>query len=208
MGRRLAHRNPRRRYDDLIRERAEALKALGAGAPPLAVGDEPAEPPAGDPQPDDYVKAWKHPRDLRRRGATTSTGCGARSPTASRTDGPAYYPGDDQVDWLCADAYTHSPATPLRTVLEPFLDWAKDHDRPIIIGEFGTHQGLPGERAAWLDEAFRDLKASSQVKAVVYYESANAPAGRYDIAGEADTLQVMRTWGAKPWLNPAWAPSK
>ena len=199
------------RYDDMIRQRAEDLKKLDGpvllrwrwemNRPNLR-----SEIPSGD----EYVQAWKHVRSVFDDAKADNVDW-VWCPLANgfdETDGPSYYPGDDEVDWLCADAYTSTPATPLRTVLEPFLDWAKGHDRPIIIGEFGTHQGLPGERARWLDEAFHDLKASSQVKAVVYYESANAPAGRYDIADEADALQVMQVWGDKPWLNPAWAPSK
>lgn len=197
------------RYDAMIRQRAKDLGKLGTPVL-LRWRWEMNRPNLRNeiPSADEYVKAWKHVRsvfDDEKADNVDWVWC----PLANgfeETDAPSYYPGDDQVEWLCADAYTTTPTTPLSTVLDPFLDWAKGHDRPIIIAEFGTHQGQPGERAAWLDAAFRDLKSSSQVKAVVYYESANAPAGRYDIAGEADTLQVMRTWGAKPWLNPAWTP--
>lgn len=195
------------RYDDMIRERATSLKAL-KGPILLRWRWEMNRPNLrGEiPSPSQYVAAWKHVRSVFDEVGADNVDW-VWCPLANgfeATDGPSYYPGDDQVDWLCADAYTHDPTTALSTVLDPFLAWAKGHDRPIIIGEFGTHQGGPGARAAWLEDAMRRFEADPQIKAVAYYESANAPAGRYDVSTEPTALEAMRRLTAERWWNPAW----
>lgn len=201
------------RFDPMIRERAQALKELGT--PILLrwrwemnrpnIQDEIGSPAA-------YVAAWKHVRAIFEDVAADNVSW-VWCPLANgfeETDAESYYPGNDQVDWLCADAYTRDPTEPLQPVLEPFLAWAyaQAPDVPVMIGEFGTRQGEPGARAAWLDDAMAYFRRLDQVKAVVYYESANAPAGRYDVSEEPSALSSLRKWGQSKWLNPDWSPTK
>ena len=36
-------------------------------------------------------------------------------------EAPAYYPGDDEVDWTCVDVYAGSVLRPMSELLDPFL---------------------------------------------------------------------------------------
>ena len=98
---------------------------------------------------------------------------------------------------------TAGPQQPFADAVRPFLRWAAGHDKPVAIGEMGTHPG-PG-RAVWLRRALSSLRADRQVKAVLTYESDNAPAGPYALSGDAAALAELRAWGERTWLDPGWA---
>lgn len=201
------------RYDSMIRTRAKALRALGT--PILLRWRWEMNRPniqAEIGSPEAYVTAWKHVRAIFEKVGTDNVDW-VWCPLANgfeETNGKAYYPGNDQVEWLCADAYTPYPDEPLKGVLAPFMTWAGKQapDLPIIIGEFGTRQGEPGARARWLDDAMSYFRDHEQIKGVVYYESANAPAGRYDLSQEPSAMASMRKWGQTAWLNPDWSPAR
>ncbi len=133
------------RYDSMIRKRAEALQKLGT--PVLLRWRWEMNRPnlrTEIPTASGYVEAWKHIRNIFDDVGPDNVDW-VWCPSANgfeETNGAEYYPGDDEVEWLCADAYTPYPNTPLEQVLAPFLDWAESHaDKPIVIGEFGTREG-------------------------------------------------------------------
>ena len=95
-------------YDSTIRQRAREIKAIGK---PVFLEwrwemDRPnlrsqVGPPA------DYIAAWKHIRRIFAEQHTDNVAW-VWCPSARGFTGgyaPAYYPGDTQVDWVCADAY-------------------------------------------------------------------------------------------------------
>ena len=93
------------------------------------------------------------PGDLPRRSGSKNVSW-VWCPTAEgfiRGDAPAFYPGDDQVDWTCVDVYAGDDSQPIGELMGPFLPWAAQHPKPIVIGEFGVAKawGSAG-RAAWL----------------------------------------------------------
>ena len=120
----------------------------------------------------DYVKAWDHIQDVfAAQGVTNAVWVWC--PTAAGfTDGRAlpFYPGDSRVDWLCADAYAVDSMQPLPQLLKDFLAWAAQHDKPVMIGEFGAEERAPGQRAAWLREAGSMVRSNPQIKALVYFD--------------------------------------
>ncbi len=65
----------------------------------------------------------------------------AFNPASGRTP-QRWYPGDDAVDWLCADGYGFYPETPTWTSFETtlgfFYRWAEGRGKPIMIGETGA----------------------------------------------------------------------
>jgi beta-mannanase len=117
----------------------------------------------------------------------------------------AFYPGDDAVDWLCADAYPGPGKSSLSSVLAPFLSWAHQHAKPAMIGEFGIPRDVaPDQRAAWLDAAQTTVAADSQIKAVVYFDSGiqgAPPSHDFWLASDAQTLQSYRTWARVPYFD-------
>jgi hypothetical protein len=121
-----------------------------------------------------YVKWWEHTRkvfaDEGVRNASwvwCPTGEGFASTRA--TD---YYPGDDQVDWVCADLYAGSKLTSMNDLSAPFLRFAAGHpNKPAMVGEFGVARAWGAERADWLRGAAEVFKTHPQIRAVLYFES-------------------------------------
>ncbi len=195
------------RYDSMIRQRAKALAKLGTPIM-LRWRWEMNRP---------NLRSEILPRAGTSRPGSTSAPSSPRSgtdnvdwvwcPSANgfeETEGAKYYPGDDEVEWLCADAYTPYPNTPLEEVLAPFLDWAGSEapDVPVMIGEFGTRQGEPGARAAWLDDAMRYFRSSTQVEAVIVlrvgHRGGRAVRRRRRAFGARDDAQVGQDRVAEP----------
>ncbi|MEV0715086.1 glycosyl hydrolase [Asanoa sp. NPDC050611] len=124
--------------------------------------------------PEDYVAAWKYTRRIfQEEGATNASWVWC--PTAEgfdRGDAPAFYPGDDQVDWTCVDVYASSEYRPIDQLMGNFLKWAAQRPKPIIVGEFGVaREWGPERRAAWMRDATRVFKANPQIRAVAYFDS-------------------------------------
>lgn len=194
--------------DALIRERARSLKKLQV---PLLLRwrwemDRPNLASVVH-SPRDYIDAWKRIRAIfASEGATNASfvWCPLAEGFANGRAQP-YYPGDDQVDWLCADAYADQPTTALSSVLDPFLRWAKSHDKPIIIGEYGTQPGRADRRAAWVAETASYFRASPQIKAVVYFDCQVDRDGRkrdWSLRTSTTDLAAIRRMGAEPAFNP------
>jgi hypothetical protein len=156
----------------------------------------------------DFVAAWDHIRAV-------FAAVGVRNaawvwcPTAmgfSDGQAPAFYPGDDEVDWICADAYprVHS-YEPFASTVDPFLRWASHHDKPVMIGEFGVPGSYsPQRRAQWLRVAQQVVKADRQIKALVYFDA--SPAGRGDFQLRGPALSEFRVIAQEPYFNPAGTP--
>lgn len=198
------------RHDALIRERARQIRDYGR---PLLLRyrwemDRP-NLAASIWSPEDYIAMWRHVRALFAAEGVRNVSW-VWCPTVEgfeRGDAPAYYPGDDQVDWTCVDAYSGSKLRPLDEQLRPFLQWAGAHPRkPVMIGEFGVAKVWgPAQRAAWLRRAATVFKANPQVKAVLYFESnpeGNGSDGQFRISDDPDALAAFVEWAREPYFNP------
>jgi hypothetical protein len=150
-----------------------------------------------------YIAAWDRVRRLFASVGTPNvswvwcpTAAGFRAGTA-----PAYYPGDDQVDWVCADVYAQPapgvPAyQPFPRLIRAFLNWSKLHAKPVMIGEFGVPRSYPTQqRALWFEQAREVITASPRIKAVLYFD--NDPPGsplnrRFAIGDNPVVLKAFR----------------
>jgi hypothetical protein len=196
-------------HDRLIRQQAEAIRRIKRPVllrmrwemdrPNLRATMWSAE---------DYIAAWKYVRNVfaqERAGNVSWVWC----PTAEgfiRGDAPAFYPGDDQVDWTCVDVYAGNVFQPIGRLMGPFLQWAAQHPKPIIIGEFGVAKawGSAG-RAAWLTDAERTFKANQQIKAVAYFESdpdGNGPKQQFQLTGDQPAFRAFARLTKDPYFNP------
>jgi hypothetical protein len=196
-------------HDDLIRKQADAIKALHK---PVLLRmrwemDRPnlrATMWSGQ----DYIAAWKYVRNIFRQEGTKNVSW-VWCPTAEgfqRGDAVQFYPGDDQVDWTCVDVYAATQFQPIGQLMGPFLQWAAQHPKPIIVGEFGVAKswGSAG-RAAWLADAARTFKANPQIKAVAYFESdpeGNAPNKQFQLAGDKQAFKAFHRLVKDPYFNP------
>ena len=157
---------------------------------------------------EDYVAAYKHIRGIFREERVKNVSW-VWCPTAEgfvRGDAPAFYPGDDQVDWTCVDVYAGNVFQPIGQLMGPFLQWAAQRPKPIVIGEFGVAKawGSAG-RAAWLADAQRTFKANPQIKAVVYFESnpdGNGPKQQFRLAGDRPAFKAFARLTKDPYFNP------
>ncbi|NUT35542.1 MAG: endoglucanase [Hamadaea sp.] len=144
--------------------------------------------------PEDYIAAWKHIRALFAEEGVRNVSW-VWCPTAegfAAGRAQAFYPGDDTVDWTCVDAYAGSRFAPLRDLLTPFLRWAADHPKPIVVGEFGVARSWgPRTRSAWLREAADFVASWPQIKAIAYFESdpdGNRESGQFRLTDDAGAL--------------------
>jgi hypothetical protein len=198
-------------YDGLIRKRAEEIRDFGL---PLLLRwrwemDRP-NLRASVRSPGDYVAAWKHIRAIFTAvGATNAAWVWCPHVLGfveSDRQAAAYYPGDDQVDWLCTDVYPGPKFDSFTTQMDAFMAFARQHPRPILLGEFGvTTVGKPGQRAAWLREARTYIKAHPQIKAAVYFAQKQLKKPAYDSTFESDPdgLAAFQELTADPYFAAA-----
>ena len=195
-------------YDRLIHQQARAVKALRA--PVLLRLRWEMDRPGLRAQmwsAADYIAAWKHVRAIftQERAANVSW---VFCPTAEgfRSDAAAFYPGDDQVDWTCADVYAGAVFRPIGQLLGPFLRWAGKRPKPIIIGEFGVAKAWgSARRAAWLQDAAATFKANTQIKAVAYFESdpaGNGPKQQFQLTGDRPAFEAFARMTREQYFNP------
>jgi hypothetical protein len=196
--------------DGWIRTRADQIKALGK---PVFLEwrwemDRPnlrTEEVSGA----DFVAAWDHIRSIF-ASAGVHNAAWVWCPTAEGfADGqaPAFYPGDHEVDWVCADAYPQQGShVTFASTVTPFLGWASHHGKPVMIGEFGVPRSYsPSQRAQWLRAAGQVIRAHPQIKAMLYFDSNPAgrgPAGSYSLNGDASALSAFRAIAQQPYFNP------
>lgn len=203
-------------HDDLIRGRARGVRALGQ--PVLLrwfweMGGNRNTAHAGSPN--EYVAAWRRLRRLfADEGATNAAWvwCPDASDFATGR-AQEFYPGDEEVDWTCADGYNfRHPArrstTPrsFEDTFAAFYGWASERPRPIMVGEYGVVEDGPGDKAAWVAAAREALKTRfPAIAAVVYFHATRERDGfTYDwrMDSSDSSLQAFSAMGADPWFNP------
>lgn len=154
--------------------------------------------------PEEYVAAWRHTRALfTAEGADNVSWVWCPTEEGFATGrAQDFYPGDDQVDWTCVDAYAGSELTPLGDLLEPFLRWAAARPHPIMIGEYGVSRAwTAAQRAAWLRDAATVFRRNTQIKAVLYFESNpdhRTPAGEFALRPDPAPLAAFREAARHP----------
>lgn len=149
----------------------------------------------------DFVAAWRRIRAVfadRDVDRVSWVWC----PTAAGFEAgraPAYYPGDSEVDWTCADpyplrSYIAGTYESFRNLIRPFINWAAKHDKPIMIGEFGVPKSYGARRDGWLVDAFQYVRETPQIKALVYFDgppSPQYPWGDYVLRGDRSALRAF-----------------
>ncbi|MBB5871600.1 hypothetical protein F4553_004979 [Allocatelliglobosispora scoriae] len=198
------------RQDDILRDRARKLRDLGK---PVMLRfrwemDRPnLTPSIWTPQ--DYVEAWRHTRELFAAEGARNVAwvwCPTVEGFAAGRAGD-FYPGDSAVDWICVDTYAGGTLAPFASLMQPFVEWASAHAKPIVVGEFGIGRGWgPQARAEWLRSAFTYVRTVPQIKAVVYFES--DPDGRDDkrsfsLSPDPVALAAFAQAATTPYFSPS-----
>ncbi len=125
-----------------------------------------------------------------------------------------YYPGKDYVDWLGMSAYGQQYpdqgwAQFEKVIPAPYNELtALDPDKPVILAEWGIGE-FPesGNKAAWLDEAFKRLTTDfPRIKAAVYWHerwiNGDQKYSNLRVNSSAEALVAFRKGVADPfWLD-------
>ena len=202
------------REDGWIRQRAQAIKATRKRIflEWYWEMDRPNQR-AKVHSPADFIAAWKHIRAIFAQQHVDNVAW-VWCPTArgfAAGDAAAFYPGNQQVDWTCADVYPGpGPYRSFADTAGPFLDWAARHPAPVMIGEYGVPQSYTvAQRAQWLRDAAQVVQQDPQIKALVYFDGDPAgrlPAGRYSLTNDAIAIQAFRGIADLPYFNPSGRP--
>jgi hypothetical protein len=197
--------------DDLIKTRADAVKALPGKVMIRWMWEMDGRKKSEDTQhPALYVAAWRHIHDVfADEGVDNVQWVWCPNATAFRDErnAPAYYPGDEYVDWICADGYNWAPGRQgdewrsFESIYSDFYAWGITHGKPLMVGEFGAQERGPGEKARWLTDAREALKTKYPgIKAVLYFDANHD----YDwrVTTSPETLAAFRDWANDPWFTP------
>jgi hypothetical protein len=191
--------------DAWIRTRAQQIKALGKPVY-LEWRWEMDRPNLRDQMHSgaDYVAAWDHIRAIF-ASVGVHNAAWVWCPTGEGfTDGraAAYYPGDKEVDWICADAYPYGSYVSFAATVDPFLSWASHRDKPVMIGEYGVPETDTGaQRAQWLNTMQQVVRADQQIKAVLYFDADSPGQITYALRG-GQALAAFRSIARQRYFNP------
>jgi hypothetical protein len=197
-------------HDPLILDRALRVKDLGQ---PVLIrwfwemdGNKKQE---WAESPQDYIAAWRHIVDLfEAEGATNVSWVWCPNASAF-VDGEAqaFYPGDDYVDWVCADGYNWAPGREgdewesFPQIFGGFYAWATQQKKPIMVGEFGVQEGTsPGAKAAWVKHLQDTIKTEFPLIRAVVYFNANQD---YDwrMSTSDASYEAFREMANDPWFT-------
>lgn len=195
--------------DALIRARAEAIKRLHR--PVLLEFRHEMDRPNLQwtiHGPRNYIAAWDHIRAIFRQAGADNVGW-VWCPTGyGFNDGRAqpFYPGNNEVDWVCADVYAPSARQSLQQVAAPFLRWARHTGKPVMIGEFGVG-GSPVDWPIWLLAAGELVKTDHQIKGIAYFDAngtdSNGRTFQYWLGGETSALRMFAKLRSWPTFQPS-----
>jgi beta-mannanase len=158
--------------------------------------------------PADFIGAWRHIRAIFNQvGATNVTW--VWSPTAyGITNGKAqaFYPGNDQVDWVAADGFNMYPGVPgtsaqsFATIFTPFYAFGLSTGKPMMVGATGCDEdpNNPTAKAAWLEGMAKTLRVLMPgIRAVNYLDDVSS-------TYSDPTLSLDWSVGTSPAAQNAW----
>jgi hypothetical protein len=159
----------------------------------------------------DYIAAWDRARKVFAAAGVRNVAWVWCPTAAGFANGRAqpYYPGDSEVDWVCSDVYPdpyHPPAyQPLSHLARPFLNWTKQHDKPVMIGEYGDPRSYPpAQRAAWFDDARATFTQGQRIKAVAYFDldaPGSEPRTQFGIGTDPQVLAAFQALANDPYFR-------
>jgi hypothetical protein len=191
--------------DALIRERARGAAALGF---PIFVRW--AHEMNGDwyvwgRQPAAYVSAWRRIHEIfRQEGADNVAWIWAPSMPQGNWD--AYYPGDDNVDWIGGDNYNWGTCREgsggwraFTTMFKDYHDHFAGKGKPMLLTEVGSaEQG--GSKGAWLTDAQAAIKSLPAYRGWIHQQYSDGMCN-WKIDSSSSSLDAYRRLAADPYFN-------
>lgn len=161
----------------------------------------------GDAQ--DYVDAWRRMHDVfASEGASVRwtwimTAYSFRLPPNERRHAPSWYPGDDVVEVIGADAYNWFGCLSGNTgtwrslswIVDGFGEFGREHpDEDLLLAEWASTEGAPGQKAAWIEEAAEMMlgPAWDRLIGVSYFNSGSQARCTWSITSSASALEAIQ----------------
>jgi hypothetical protein len=211
----------RGKYDALIDERAASIKALGA---PLflrwfweADGTRKSKASVSHSA-NDFIKAWRHIRARFDQAGVTNAvwvwcpvSLDFYPPPRGLNPAQPYYPGDDVVDWICADGYNWAPGkrgTPyqsFQSLFEAFYAFGNEHHKPLMVGETGVQENNAGDKTNWIKAMHQSvINHYPNIVAFCYFDvDDSGNNGNYDwrLTSTQDAVGAFRDMALDPYFN-------
>jgi hypothetical protein len=209
------------KYDALIDQRAAALKAFGA---PFflrwfweADGTRASKAKVSHSA-SDYVKAWRYIRARFDQAGVTNAvwvwcpvSLDFYPPPRGLNPAQPYYPGDDVVDWICADGYNWAPGkkgTPyqsFQSLFEAFYAFGNEHHKPLMIGETGVQENNSGDKTNWINAMHQSvIQHYPNILAFLYFDvDDSGNNGNYDwrLNSSPEAIGAFRDMALDPYFN-------
>ncbi|MEO0472487.1 MAG: glycosyl hydrolase [Bacteroidota bacterium] len=159
-------------YDPAINVFVEALQSLGRPAF-VRIGYE-FEGSWNGYTPSTYVAVFKRITDAMRaakvNAATVWCAAGGSAGFIPLDSLAQYYPGDEYVDWWGIDVFSPEEITHPRLI--EFLEWADEHQKPVMLGECTPrYVGVMDGKVSWdkwFGPFFNLIEQRPQIKAFCY----------------------------------------
>jgi hypothetical protein len=199
--------------DKLIAQRARQIKALPTKVL-LQIRWEMDRPNLRHVihDPATFIAAWHHIRAIFIKQHVTNVGWTWCPTAAGFADGTAqtFYPGDGEVDWICADVYPVEPwikgkyeSFPM--LAQAFLTWAAAHPtKPILIGEMGVSVTYGARRPRWISEAQQYISTHPQIKGISWFDENKPDSPAYYALALHDppSLAAFASLAQNPYFQP------
>jgi hypothetical protein len=164
--------------DAVIGAQADGLRSLGSRV--ILIFQHEADIARGYGTAADYVAAYRHyVAVFRAHGASNVQFGTAFTPNTYATSIASWYPGDDVVDWIGADAYNFAGCAPglpawrsLATAASAFYQWGSARGKPLMLAEWGSAEDPtdPDHKAQWITDAITTLQHWPDIRAVSYFD--------------------------------------
>jgi Glycosyl hydrolase family 26 len=116
----------------------------------------------------------------------------------SKVNAAAFYPGDDYVHWIGADAY-NLPGAPFRTpaeLLDDAVAFAKAHNKPFLVGETASLRSNAGT-PAWITSFAAWAAAHSNVRGITFFDSVSPKGYDFRLEPSSSVLAAYRALGQR-----------
>jgi len=193
------------RYDEMIRERAAAVRALPGHVFIRFFWEMDGTMKAGWVEsPARFVRAWRRVHGIFERTGAANVAW-VWSPNASAFEaGTAmrYYPGDRYVDWVGGDGYNWGGER-WRSFPRTFRGMYREFKgrKPMMVAETGAVE-RGGNKARWIARAGKTLRTRfPQIRALVWFNSVDGP---YDwrVSTSTRALTRYRELGRMRYFDP------
>lgn len=132
----------------------------------------------GDQPAGSFVRAWKHVHAIFARAGSRNVRwvwCPNADPQHEDQPLASLYPGDDEVDWTCADVYNRdAPWVSAADQLGPTYDEITRTiapGKPMLLGEVGSTEA-GGSKAGWISDLFAALPTRfPAVRALTWFDA-------------------------------------